>query len=45
VDWTLGLIFRRDIAEMRLYTERPPGASYGAVASAPAPHDSDASPS
>ena len=45
VDWTLGLIFRRDIAEMRLYTQRPPGASYGAVAPAQAPHDSHASPS
>jgi NADH dehydrogenase len=22
LDWTLGVLFRRDIAEMRLYTER-----------------------
>jgi len=24
IDWTLGLLFRRDIAELRLYTERSP---------------------
>jgi NADH dehydrogenase len=23
IDWTLGLLFPRDIAEMRLYTTRP----------------------
>jgi NADH:ubiquinone reductase (H+-translocating) len=31
VDWTLGLLFPRDIAELRLYTERGrPGANAGA---------------
>ena len=27
IDWTLGLLFRRDIAELRLYTERDRAAS------------------
>ncbi|HEX3549287.1 MAG TPA: NAD(P)/FAD-dependent oxidoreductase [Candidatus Elarobacter sp.] len=36
IDWTLGLLFPRDIAELRLYTERGHGAAPGDVPPPPA---------